>query len=98
MAKRDIGNFDLIWVHLDALHPTYDAIIQVCRVVHEQYGPKLSINLKMDGTEALVKVAIKSDWPALKAWGPALIRVYTEADHAEAVALVRSLEWEPEED
>lgn len=96
MAKRDIGNFDLIWVHLDALHPAYGAILHTCRVVHEQYGPKLSINLKADGTEALVKVAIKSNWPALKAWGAALIRVYTEEDHAEALAMVRSQDWEPD--
>lgn len=95
MAKRNSGNFDLIWVHLDATHPAYGAILDTCRRMHEQYDAlKLSVNLKDDGTEALVKVAVKSDWHALSAWGPALIRVYTEDDHAEAVALVRSPQWE----
>ncbi len=97
MAKRGHGNFDLIWVHLDARHPAYGAILDTCRRMHEQYGPKLSVNLKADGSEALVKVAVISTWPALNAWGAALIRVYTEADHAAAIALVKATGWEPEE-
>lgn len=97
MAKRNIGHFGLIWVHLDATHPAYGAILDTCRRMHEQYGIKLSVNLKADGAEALVKVATNSSWPALSAWGPALIRVYTEDDHAVAQALVRSASWEPEE-
>lgn len=92
MAKRGQGNFGLIWVHLDATHPAYGAILQTCRRMHEQYGLRLSITLKADGTEALVKVATNSDWPALSAWGVALVRVYTEEDHHEALALVK--EWE----
>lgn len=95
MAKRNTGNFSLIWVHLNATHPAYGAIIDTCRRMHEQYDElKLSINLNHDGTEALVKVATNPHWPALSAWGPILFRVYTEDDHAEAVAMVRSPEWE----
>lgn len=95
MAKRNTGNFGLIWVHLDTTHPAFLAILDTCRRMHEQYNEiKLSVNLNRDGTEALVKVATNSNWPALSAWGPALFRVYTEDDHAEAQAMVRSTEWE----
>lgn len=96
MARRNAGHFGLIWVHLDATHPAYVAIIDTCRRMHQQYDElKLSINLKDDGTEALVKVAVIPSWPALSAWGAALIRVYTENERADALALVK--DWHAEE-
>lgn len=97
MAKRNKTDINIIWLHMDATHPDYNAAILVMRVQHENQGSfKLSINLKDDGTEALVKIiGILSTWPENKAWAVAVKRVFTETDHDEAVVLVKDLLWEP---
>ena len=97
MKTRNRKFFPSIWVHLDATHENYATAINVMRAQHEGQGSlKLSINLKDDGTEALVKVSgVTPTWLASKPWQDVVKRVFTDADHAEAVAMVRDPIWEP---
>jgi hypothetical protein len=97
MLNRNKQPIDIIWLHMDAMHASYPAAIVAMRVQHEnQSSFKLSINLSDDGTEALVKVAgARAGWPVGKSWNAAVKRVFTEADHDGAAALVRDPLWEP---
>lgn len=97
MIKRNTGNFDIIWVHMDATHLSYASALTVMRARHESQGSfKLNINLSDNGLESLVKVvgAVPA-WTAGRPWTAAVKRVFTEADHDEAVTLVRDPLWEP---
>ena len=97
MAKRNGTPIELIWFHMDATHAVYAQAITAMRNRHEAQGPfKLSINLKDDGSEALVKVANPPPgWQIAVPWAPAVIRKFAEADHDQAVTLVRDPIWEP---
>ena len=97
MIKRNNRIIDILWLHMDVTHVNYAAAITAMRAQHEGQGPfKLSINLKDDGTEALVKVVgVVAVWTGGKPWFAAVKRVFTDADHDEAVTLVRDLLWEP---
>lgn len=97
MMKRNKLPIDIIWVHMDATHPSYASALTGMRALHESQGPfKLSVNLSDDGTESLVKVAgVVSAWTAGKPWAAAVKRVFTEADHDEAATLVHDPLWEP---
>ena len=96
MAKRNKQEFKVIWLHMSTGHPSYDAAIIAMRAQHESQGPfKLSINLNDAGTESLVKVAGKLPaWPVGQPWAAAAKRIFTEADHDEALALVTDPLWE----
>lgn len=97
MMKRNKQPIDIIWLHMDAMHVNYAATILAARAQHEGKGEfKLSINLKDDGTEALIKVVgVVPAWVVGKSWRAAVKRVFTEADHNEVVTLVRDPLWEP---
>lgn len=97
MIKRNRQPIDIIWLYMDAMHPSYAAAITAMRTQHEGQGPfKLSISLKDDGTEALVKVVgVVPIWVVEKPWNAAVKRVFTETDHNEALTLVRDPLWEP---
>ncbi len=99
MMNRNKQPIDIIWLHMDAMHASYSAAINAMRAQHENQGSfKLGINLNNDGTEALVKVAgVRAGWPVGKSWNAAVKRVFIEADHVDASALVRDLLWEPPE-
>ncbi len=98
IMRRNKQPFDVIWLHLDATHPAYDAAVIAMRSRHEAHGSfKLSINMKDDGTEALVKVAgALPSWVLPKPWAAVVKQVFIEVDHDEAVTLVRDPLWEPE--
>ena len=98
MIKRNKQLINVIWLHMDVTHDSYAAAIIAMRVQHKTQGPfELSVNLSEDGTEALVKVVgVLPPWIVGKPFENAVIRVFTEADHDEAVVLVRDLLWEPE--
>lgn len=93
---RDRKFFDVVWLHMDTTHPVYSAAVVAMRIQHESTGSfKLSINLKKDGLEALIKVVgVASGWAAGKLWKPAILRTFTETDHAEIIFLVRDFGWE----
>ena len=97
MLNRNKQPIDIVWFHMDAMHVSYFAAIVAMRAQHETKGSfNLSINLSDDGTEALVKVAgVRAAWPVGKSWNAAVTRVFTEADHDRAAALVRDPIWEP---
>lgn len=96
MAKRANRMFDLIWVHMDTAHPSYVGAINSMRAQHEAAGDfELSINLKKDGAEALVKVAgVVPGWIQGKPWAAAVIQVFADTEHDEALTLVRNIGWE----
>ena len=97
MLTRDNTPFDVIWVHMNTAHVNYAGAIAAMRVIHENAGSfKLSINLKDDGTESLVKVFGQLPaWITGKPWQGAVTRVFTPADHDEAFTLVTDPLWEP---
>ena len=93
MAMRDGRPIDLIWVLVDWTHPGTADLLVAAEVAHRERLPhaRLSVN-RFNKIQALVKIATTED--AFRARLPAqlqdaIIRVYTEADHNEAVALVR---------
>ncbi len=96
MAKRANRMFDLIWVHMDATHSSYNGAINAMRAQHEALDDfKLSVNLKKDGLEALVKVAgVVPGWVQGKPWAAAVIRIFDDSDHDEAGVLVNNILWE----
>lgn len=96
MAKRSNRMFDLIWLHMDATHPSYTGAINAMRGQHEALADfKLSVNLKKDGSEALVKVAgVVPGWTQGKPWAAAVIRTFVEADHDEAMVMTSHVDWE----
>ncbi len=96
MAKRANRMFDLIWVHMDATHSSYNGAINAMRARHEAAGDfKLSINLKKDGLEALVKVAgVVPTWTQGKPWIAAVIQVFADTDHDGVSLLVNNVDWE----
>ncbi len=95
MATRDRQRIDIVWLHLDALHPKVAQTVDAARSQHEGQGDfKLSVNTKADGTEALVKVAgVLGDWIVGKPWAAPILRVFTEADHDQAISLVTAPAW-----
>jgi len=96
MAKRANRQFDLIWIHMDTTHPLYNGAIAVLRAQHRREGDfELSINLKKDGSEAVVKVAgVVPAWIQGKSFAAAVIRVFDDTDHDEASVLVNNVGWE----
>jgi len=97
MAKRNNVPIDIIWVHVNTLHVDYAKALTAATLLHESMGDiKISVNLNKDGTEAVIKVAgALLNWVTGKPFSGAVIRVFTEADHDEAVALVTAANWPP---
>ena len=95
MMKRNGLPIEIIWLHMDAMHGSYAPAVNASRAQHEDRGSfMLSVNLKDDGTEALVKVVgVTTPWVTGKAWSGAILRVFTEADHDEAVTMVNAAAW-----
>ncbi len=97
MTKRDNQPIDIIWIHVSLAHARYADALSAATILHEsQSRLKVSVNVKADGTEALIKVVgAKATWLTDKPFKAAVLRVFTEADHDEAVAMVRDPIWEP---
>ncbi len=94
MATLDGAPFSLVWLHLDMTHAVAPTVVEAAKVKHEGEGDfKLSVNVKEDGTQALVKVVAEQDWVVVS---PIILRVFTETDHSEALAMVRDPLWKPE--
>lgn len=94
MALRSGQRIDLAWALLDVKALAYDSRVSSLRTKHETARPmKLSINQSPDGSRALVKVAgADSSW--VDTFRPDAVRVFTEADHGDAVKLVQG--WDAE--
>ncbi len=97
MVKRNNIALDIIWLHVSLAHAQFAEALAAVTVLHENQGKfKISVNVKADDTEALIKlVGAKANWLTGKPFEAAVFRVFTEADHDEAVALVRDPIWEP---
>lgn len=97
MATRDGIILDLCWLHVDMTHPRANDVVAWCQQELTEDIPEASVgvNTKLDQTEALIKVTALSEELAQLpgAVRNAIIRVYTEADYAEALAMVRSIAW-----
>lgn len=98
MAQRDDIPLDLIWVLVDMTHARAADVLAAAqnKVAQVIPGATLSVNQNIAGTQALVKVTdtvlnFRGNLPApVRA---AIIRTFIEADHAEALAMVTTLEW-----
>lgn len=106
MATRDGQPLNLVWVLVNLRASQIDAFFATVAVLHGNRLPTaiLSVNRSVGWNstpptglrQALVKIAtMEAD--LLTALTPgaanAVIRVFTEADHSEARALVSSVEW-----
>ncbi len=80
------------WYRVDATAPQFAAFLASAADRHKgrESAAELSVNMKRDGSEALIKVR-----GAAVIVSPAILRVFTAADHHEAVSLVRDEAWEP---
>ena len=97
MATRDRVALPVSWVHINLTHARIAQLLAAAET-HKLASGVLSINRNLANTQALVKVLV-SDFTARLPGNvrAAVLRVFTEADHHEAVALVRASEWEPSE-
>jgi hypothetical protein len=102
MAKRSTLQLSLIWILVDMTHPRADVVLANAQAFVEQRlpGTEMSINYNLDRTQALIKVTTEPGFTLTLpgAVRNAILREYTEADHDEALALVRSPLWEPHEE
>lgn len=96
--KRDGQDFPVIWVLVDMTHNRAANLVTAAETTHAQKIPEaqLSVNRNAAQTQALVKAAATEAELRAQITGQvaaAILRVYTEADHAEAVTLVSSAAW-----
>ena len=103
MAQRDKLPIELIWVLVDLGAAQVNALIAVAGARHRNSvaGAELSVNRNVAGTQALVKIASTENGFRNALSGAAqnaIVRVFTEAEHEIALALVRDPAWEPIED
>lgn len=100
MARRGNRPLDVAWVLLDTSQPDYATRREALRQKHEAAGSfKQSINIKRDGTCALIKVVGATPaWCRDFASHPAVLRIYTEADHHLVRAMVTAPDWAPPND
>lgn len=96
MATRDEKPIELLWLLVDPTHARAGALRTAARTRHESQGPfVLSVNESQDGTRALIKVAADADWHTRHSSGAAVLRAFTERDHAEAIVITSRAEWMP---
>ena len=80
MAKRGGVILDLCWVHATATYPRSDDLITFCQqqVAADIPGASLSVNMKVDQSQALIKVtALAEEFQSLPgAVRNAIIRIY----------------------
>ena len=96
MAKRNGVPLDIIWMHVTTGDPQYPGLLATSEAKHRTVGNhlELSVNAKADGTEALIKVgSALPAWITGKPWVSLVIRTFTEADHVDALTLVRDPTW-----
>jgi hypothetical protein len=103
MAQRDKLPIELIWVLVDLGQPQVNALINVAAAHHKNKvaNAELSVNRNVANTQALIKIADTENGfrNALSgAAQTAIVRVFTEAEHEIALALVKDPAWEPVED
>jgi hypothetical protein len=103
MAQRNKLPIELIWVLVDLGLPQVNALLNVAANRHKGKvpGAELSVNTSADGTQALVKIAEGETGFRNALSGAAknaIIAIFNEATHHEALALVRAPGWEPEEE
>ena len=98
MATRSGRPITVRWLLVDQAHARKEDLRGALRTLHSSELPRaeLSVNLKADGTLALIKVVgdLSTVSDTLK---EAVVRTFTEADHHEALALVKAEDWEPAE-
>ena len=84
-------------MHANATHQRFDQFITFCQqqVAADIPGASLAVNMKADQSQALVKVtALANEFQSLPGVvRNAIIRIYTEADHHEALAMVSAVAW-----
>lgn len=90
-----------IWLLVDATHAGFQGMLAEAAARHKIPKPdaKLSVTMRLDGAEALVKVRGGKGWSPGWLNTPLVKRVFTPADHSEAVAMVHTSAWEaPDEE
>jgi hypothetical protein len=96
MAQRDKIVISLIWVQIDLTNSTRANNLIAAAETKMLPGTTVSVNRNIAGTQALVKITCTetelraSISATIQA---AIIRVFTEADHDEAYALVSAEAW-----
>lgn len=98
MATRESIPLDLIWVHIRLTHQRVADLLAAAeaRIAARIPGATLSVNRNLTNTEALVKITATGAEFSGQLPGnvrSAIIRIYTEADHAEALAMVTDVAW-----
>ena len=89
---------DFYWLLIDATNPAWPTIQAAALAKHRGTHARNTLGARMSraGTRALVKVTRGSAaWVGKRAWRATVLRVYTEADHDAAKALLRTPAWTP---
>jgi hypothetical protein len=98
MATRDSIPLGLSWVHVDMTHSRADIFLANAetKCAERVPGATMSVNTKIDGTEALVKVTVDTDYFATLPANiqEAIIQVFSADDHYLALAMVRTEAWQ----
>lgn len=55
---------------------------------------KLSVLMNLAGTKALIKVRGAKSWNPDWKLEPLILRIFTPQDHADAIVMIHTLEWE----
>jgi len=94
---------DTRWYYLDTQHIDYNTAKNECEARHEavSVGTVLSVNLKKDGLESLIKVSgADLAWRQSTTGGWAnsvsgvVLGIYDDTNHASAVTMVKDFAWE----
>ena len=84
------------WLLVDATHPGFNGMLASSATQHKIPEPdaKLSVTMRLDGAEALVKVRGGKGWTPAWLNTPLVLRIFTPEDHDEAVVMVHTPTWE----
>lgn len=89
------SNINDFWYHVDMAHGSFKSMKSSARTEHKKKRPgaELSIRTNNAGTEALIKVRTDGSYNPGWRGAPFVLRKFTPADHADALALMRTPEW-----
>jgi hypothetical protein len=98
VAARAGIPLDLIWVHINLTHQRIAQLLAQAEIeIGERIpGATLSVNRNISNTQALVKItATGAEFNGALPGNvrTAIIRIYTEADHAEALTMTTTEAW-----
>ena len=98
MATRNGTHIDLVWLLIDRSDSRAADFRTTANNLNKEKVTQavLSENISADGTQGLIKMVHSEDDVKVRIPGPlrrSVIRIFTEKDFGEALAMVQSSEW-----